>query len=100
MKLLPDRGREREGARARYQERTSSGELIGRKGRGGEGRERKRRGTGGRERAPISRNSYQEMEMTDKARRAAPTVFNVTLNPPSGLYRVSRELRTLNFAHL
>lgn len=48
-----------------------------------------REGEGGREEAerngfsPISRNSYQEMEMTDKARHVAPPVFNVTLNPPS-----------------
>lgn len=103
MKLLPDRGREREreregeGAIPRENKlRRAHREERARRGGGG-GRERKRRGTGGRERAPISRNSYQEMEMTDKA---APTVFNVTLNPPSGLYRVSRELGTLNFAHL
>lgn len=60
MKLLPDRGREREGARARYEERTSSGELIEREGRRGGGREEAERNrrtrTGSDKQKQLSRN--------------------------------------------
>lgn len=78
MKLLPDRGREREkeggreregeteSARGRDTKRERAPENSpGGEGDGGRGSGEERRASG----PPISRNSYQEMEMTDKAAR-------------------------------